>query len=184
MNWARMYHSVRMSLILSAIGRAKYLKEHNILHHMGNNCMVMFRKIPLYPKLISIGDNVWIASNVHFTPHDVIHQMLNNLYDDYTFQENIGCIEIKDNCFIGTGTIILPNVSIGPNAVIAAGALVNKSILGGVYGGVPAKYICSLEELADKRKKYNDLIVEKRNGELTDKTIENCWKRFTGKNGD
>lgn len=93
--------------------------------------MVMFRKIPLYPKLISIGDNVWIASNVHFTPHDVIHQMLNNLYDDYTFQENIGCIEIKDNCFIGTGTIILPNVSIGPNAVIAAGALVNKSILGG-----------------------------------------------------
>ncbi len=184
MNWARMYHSARMSLILSAIGRAKYLKEHNILHHMGNNCMVMFRKIPLYPKLISIGDNVWIASNVHFTPHDVIHQMLNNLYDDYTFQENIGCIEIKDNCFIGTGTIILPNVSIGPNAVIAAGALVNKSILGGVYGGVPAKYICSLEELADKRKKYNDLIVEKQNGELTDKTIENCWKRFTEKNGD
>ncbi|MCD7998109.1 MAG: hypothetical protein LUH21_12815 [Clostridiales bacterium] len=32
----------------------------------------MFRKIPLYPKLISFGDNVWIASEVSFVTHDVI----------------------------------------------------------------------------------------------------------------
>lgn len=179
MNWARLYHSARMCLITSAISRAKYIKKQNIFYHMGDNCMVMFRKIPLYPKLISIGDNVWIASNVHFTPHDVIHQMLNNLYDDHNFQENIGCIQIKDNCFIGAHTTILPDVCIGPNVVVAAGSLVNKSLKpNGVYGGVPAKFICSLEELVNKRKTENELIVKKNNGKLDSETVEKCWERF------
>ncbi len=165
-------------MIGSAIKRAGYIQRKNIFFHMGNNSMVMLRKIPLYPKLISIGNNVWIASNVHFTPHDVIHQMLNNLYKDYTFQENIGCIQINDNCFIGAQTTILPNVSIGPNVIVAAGSLVNKSLTeSGVYGGVPAKYICSFEQLVEKRKQ-NNIIVSKENGELTQKTIDDCWKRF------
>ncbi len=179
MNWARVYHSARMCFITSAISRAKYIKKHKVFYHMGDNCMVMFRKIPLYPKLISIGDNVWIASNVHFTPHDVIHQMLNNIYDDHTFVENIGCIHIKDNCFIGAHTIILPNVSIGPNVVVAAGSLVNKTLeANGVYGGVPARYICSLEDLVNKRKTENELVVKKSNGELDSETIKKCWERF------
>lgn len=98
--------------------------------------MVMFRKMPLYPRLISIGDNVWIASNVTFVTHDVIHQMLNNCVKDPLFQENIGCIDIKDNVFVGADTLILSDVEIGPNTIIAAGSCVNKSLPGnGVYGG-------------------------------------------------
>ena len=33
-----------------------------------------------------------------------------------------------DNVFIGTGTIIMPNVKIGPNAIIAAGSVVTKDV--------------------------------------------------------
>ena len=177
MIWYRLYHSLRLCMITSAISRANYIKKHNIFRNMGNNCMVMFRKIPLYPKLISVGNNVWIASGVSLIPHDVIHQMLNNI-DDYKFQENIGCIDIKDNVFIGCNSTILPNVTIGPYTVVAAGSLVNKNIRGGVYGGVPAKYICSLEELIAKRKEHNDLIVIKHKGELTQETVDKCWMRF------
>ena len=98
--------------------------------------MTMFRKIPLYPKLISIGDNVWIASSVLFVTHDVIHRMLNNMITGKIFQENVGCIDIKDNVFIGSNTTILPNTVIESNTIIAAGSLVNHSIPGnGVYGG-------------------------------------------------
>jgi len=73
----------------------------------------------------------------------------------------------------------LPDVSIGPNVVVAAGSLVNKSLNpNGVYGGVPAKYICSLEELVNKRKTEKELIVKKNNGELDSETVEKCWERF------
>ena len=114
-----------MYMILTATKRATYLKKHDIFYHMGNNCMTMFRKIPLYPKLISFGNNVWIASNVSFITHDVIHQMLNNRINKKCFSEHIGCIELKDNVFIGANTTILSNVSIGPNVIVGAGILRN-----------------------------------------------------------
>ena len=164
----------------SAIKRAAYLKKHDILYHIGDNCMTMFRKIPLYPKLISFGDNVWIASQVSFITHDVIHRMLNRkAIGDAHFQEYLGCIDIKDNVFVGSNSMILPNVSIGPNTIIAAGSLINRSIPGdGVYGGVPAKYICSFEEFIEKRERYPEIIITRAKSGLSSETVDACWKRF------
>ena len=179
MDWFRLKHTIRLCMTRSAISRAKYIQEHSIFHHMGENCMVMFRKIPLYPQLISIGDNCWIASNVTFATHDVIHRMLNNYVTDHEFQENFGCIDIKDNVFIGANTIILSNVEIGSNTVIAAGSYVNKDIPGnGVYGGVPAKFICSMNDFIEKRKNMNSISIIKHKELLSDKTITECWDRF------
>ena len=42
--------------------------------------MIISRKIPLYSRLISIGNNVWIASGVSFLTHDVVYFMLKHLY--------------------------------------------------------------------------------------------------------
>ncbi len=130
MDWFRICHTIGLCLIPNPYKRAQYCKKHNIFHYMGDKCMVMFRKIPLYPKLISFGDNVWVASQVTFVPHDVIHYMLNIRDKNYKFQEYLGCINIKDNVFIGTNSTILPNVTIGSNTIVAAGTLVNKSIQG------------------------------------------------------
>lgn len=180
MDWYRIRHTIGMYFCPTAIKRAKYLKKHDILYHIGNNCMTMFRKIPLYPKLISIGDNVWIASDVLFVPHDVIHRMLNNKLGVDSFQEFLGCIDIKDNVFIGSKSTILPNVTIGPNTVIAAGSLVNHSIAGnGVWGGVPCRFICSLDEFIEKRKKYPTVEITRGEGGLSEETITACWKRFS-----
>ena len=179
MDWYRLKHTIRLCTISSATSRAKYIRKHNIFHHMGENSMVMFRKIPLYPQLISIGDNCWIASNVTFATHDVIHRMLNNYVKDYEFQENVGCIDIRNNVFIGAGTIILSNVAIGSDTIIAAGSYVNKDIPGnGVYGGVPAKFICSLDEFIDKRKNIEYIPLSKNKESLSQKTVEACWEHF------
>ena len=167
-----------MYLCATSIKRAEYLKKHGILYHVGSNCMAMFRKIPLYPKLISFGDNVWIASGVTFVPHDVIHCMLNHCVEDGEFQENIGCIDIKDNVFVGSNSTILPNVSIGPNVIVAASTLVNKSIQNGVYAGVPAKYICSMDEFIAKRKRQDKIEITRGKNGLSEKTVEACWRRF------
>lgn len=133
MNWFRIKHTIGMCLQGSGQKRAQYLKKNNILRHIGDHCMVMFRKIPLYPKLLSLGDNVWIATGVTFVSHDAIHHMLNNCITGDKFRENIGCISIEDNVFIGANSIILPNVTIGPNTIVGAGTLVNKSIGRGGY---------------------------------------------------
>ena len=131
MDWYRMKHTIGMYLCLTGSKRADYIRKHDIFSHMGQHSMTMFRTIPLHPKLISIGDNVWIASNVMLITHDVIHKMVNQKIGKSLFQENIGCIEIGNNCFIGSGTLILPNVRISSDTIVGAGSLVNKNLRGG-----------------------------------------------------
>lgn len=49
-------------------------------------------------------------------------------------------ILIKRNAWIGAGATILPGVTIGENAVVAAGAVVSKDVAANtVVGGIPAK---------------------------------------------
>ena len=51
-------------------------------------------------------------------------------------------IVIRRRAWIGAGATILPGVTIGENAVIAAGAVVSKDVpANSVFGGVPAKFI-------------------------------------------
>ncbi len=180
MDWFRIRHTIALYLIMNPYKRAQYCRKHKVFRQMGNNCMIMFRKVPLYPKLISFGNNVWVASQVTFVPHDGIHYMLNIRDKNAKFQEYLGCIDIKDNVFIGANSTILPNVTIGSNTIIAAGTLVNKSIPGGgVYGGVPARLICSFEDFVEKRKRYPDIIIERSGKDgLSDTTVAACWERF------
>ena len=76
---SRIWHTLRLYMIRSSGKRANYIRDHHVFHHMGNGCTIMNRKVPLCPKLISIGDNVHLATNVFLVPHDAIHLCLNNL---------------------------------------------------------------------------------------------------------
>ena len=54
-------------------------------------------------------------------------------------------IVIKRNAWIGAAATILPGVTIGENAVVAAGAVVSKDVPANtIVGGVPAKIIKSI----------------------------------------
>lgn len=51
-------------------------------------------------------------------------------------------IIIKSNAWVGGGATILPGVTVGENAVVAAGAVVSKNVAANtVVAGVPAKFI-------------------------------------------
>ncbi len=57
-----------------------------------------------------------------------------------------GSITLKDDCWIGTGAIIYPGVTIGKYAIVSAGAVVTKDVPDyTIVGGVPAKIIKTIE---------------------------------------
>jgi acetyltransferase-like isoleucine patch superfamily enzyme len=54
-------------------------------------------------------------------------------------------ILIKKGAWIGVGATILPGVTVGENAIVAAGAVVSKDVPdNAIVGGVPAKFIKSI----------------------------------------
>lgn len=108
------------------------------------------------PYLISIGDCVRINSGVTFVTHDGGCWILRNLdqynnYADFSRADYFGLIRIERNVHIGTNAIIMPNVTIGANSIVACGAVVTKNIPPNtIVGGIPAKKIESLDEYAQK----------------------------------
>jgi maltose O-acetyltransferase len=56
-------------------------------------------------------------------------------------------VTIEDGCWIGTRTLILPGVTVGRGAVVAAGAVVASDCEPNcIYGGVPARILRRLPE--------------------------------------
>ena len=100
-----------------------------------------------FPWLIEIGEGCLISTNVMIMAHDASTA----LPIGYT---KIGRVSIGNHVFIGHNSTVLCGVTIGDNVIIGANSLVNKDLASnGVYGGNPAKYICSFEEYRDKRRK-------------------------------
>lgn len=67
-----------------------------------------------------------------------------------------GKVVIKDWAYIGAYSQIMPGVTIGEGALVAAGSVVTKSVPPhSVVGGNPAHYICKVEEFYEKNKGYN-----------------------------
>ncbi len=193
----RVWHSVRLMMIPSASKRALYLKKHNVFHHMGSHCVIMQRKVPLYPKLISMGDNVILASNVLLVTHDATHSMLNRLLRSgmsgtanktdaapKMMQEKIGCICIGNNVFVGANTTILYDVNIGSRVIIGAGSVVTKDIPeNSVAVGVPAKVIGTFDDYFMKRLNASSYPEELTpyGHELSEELEKWCWQDFNAR---
>ena len=56
-------------------------------------------------------------------------------------------IHIGKNVWIGANSMVLPGVTIGDGAVIAAGAIVTKDVPANtIFGGIPAKKIKNIPQ--------------------------------------
>ena len=117
---------------------------------------------PLYAdfgKNITVGENVFINACCHFQDHggvcigdgcqighNVVFATLNHgLSPEDRKTTYPAPIVLGKNVWVGSNATILQGVTIGDNAVVAAGAVVAKDVAANtVVGGVPARFIKSI----------------------------------------
>lgn len=112
-----------------------------------------------FGKNITVGEGVFINACCHFQDHggvtigdgsqighNVVFATLNHgLAPENRQMTYPALIVLGKNVWVGSNATILQGVTIGDNAVVAAGAVVTKDMAADtIVGGVPAKFIKSI----------------------------------------
>jgi len=146
---------------------AEFLRHRGTFYAIGENCLINPDVSVTDPAYVRLGNNVCLAS-CSLIGHDGSIAVLNRAYN--VRLDAVGKIDIKDNVFVGHGAIILPGVTIGPNAIIGAGAVVTKDVKAGtIVGGVPARPLGLMADLVRRLEAETALlpwapIIQKREG--------------------
>lgn len=119
---------------------------------IGKHCLIDTRYWPSEPYLVSVGDHVQITHCVSIHTHGG-GQAIRQQHPDF---DVFGKVVIEDWAYIGAFSQIMPGVTIGEGALVAAGSVVTKSVASHtVVGGNPARYICTTEEYYEKNKQFD-----------------------------
>ncbi|GAI46775.1 unnamed protein product, partial [marine sediment metagenome] len=115
---------------------------------IGENCDILVSSLGTEPYLVRIGNHVFISPGVVFHTHDG---------GVWIFREEVpdirvfGPIIIEDNCIIGQGAILLPNIRIGRNSIVGAGSVVISDVPpNSIVMGVPARAISSIHKYKER----------------------------------
>lgn len=107
---------------------------------------------PGEPYLVTIGSHVQVTRAVSFYTHGGGNVVRRQIPDFDCF----GKIVIEDWAYIGSQSLIMPGVTIGEGALVAAGSVVTKSVPPRtVVGGNPARVLCTIDEYIERNKMYN-----------------------------
>ena len=98
----------------------------------------------VYPRMVSIGNNVTIGSNTMIFAH--YNPTANKLLKENGFPREVKKVTINDGVVIGPGSIITMGTTIGKNSIVGAGSVVSNTIPdSSVVLGNPARVIKKLE---------------------------------------
>lgn len=119
---------------------------------IGNNCLIDTYNWPTEPYLITIGNNVQITGGASFYTHGG-GNCVRLKHPDFDI---FGKITVEDWAYVGAHVLIMPGVTIGEGALVAAGSVVTKSVKPyTVVGGNPAKYLCTIDEFYERNKQFD-----------------------------
>lgn len=107
---------------------------------IGDNCFLGDGVALDLAERITLEDNVTLSFDAMILTHTNVG------YKDHPVQAHIPSVAeptiFKKGCFIGVRAVILPGLTVGKGAAVAAGAIVTKDVPAKtLVGGVPAKMI-------------------------------------------
>lgn len=123
--------------------------------HFGNNVYANFNLTCVDDTHIYVGDYTMIGPNVTIATagHPILPQLREKSY-----QYN-AAVHIGKNCWIGSGAIILPGITIGDNVVVGAGSIVTKNLPSNVVAvGNPCRILREINE-HDKKYYFKDKTI-------------------------
>ena len=147
---SKIYRSVRMDTPpyrRFSIGRNSVVESFSCINNaVGDVVIGDYTRIGLHNTIIgpvTIGHHVNLAQNITVTALNHNFTDTAQRIDEQGVSTNP--IIINDDVWIGANAVILPGVTIGCHAVVAAGAVVTENVPSRcVVGGVPAKIIKQL----------------------------------------
>jgi acetyltransferase-like isoleucine patch superfamily enzyme len=109
-------------------------KYNWVVQHVSNLKLGQFTDIGTF-SYINAQYGVTIEDNVQIGSHCAI-------YSVSTIDDKTGPVLLKENCKIGSHSVVMPGVTIGKNAVVGAMSFVNSDIPDNVVAvGTPAKVV-------------------------------------------
>jgi len=146
MNPFNLIKNIYWGLIASPLKYARHIGVN-----IGENNLIGKSHWSSEPYLITVGSNCQLTTCKIFT-----HGGGNAVRKYHPDFDCFGKVKIGDYVYIGANALIMPGVTIGDCALIAAGSVVTKSIPAGmVAAGNPARIICTVEEYYEKNKQYD-----------------------------
>ena len=123
---------------------------------IGNNCLISTRNWSNEAYLVTIGNNVQVTNDVSIHTHGG-GNCVRKEHPDFDI---FGKVVIEDWAYIGSFSQIMPGVTIGEGALVAAGSVVTKSVAPHtVVAGNPARVICTTEDVSSSIMKFLDAMA-------------------------
>lgn len=118
---------------------AKLRVRRGAVCKLGKNVSLNSNNFLVCRESITLGDDIMLSPNVQIYDHDHDYRAAGGIK---AMQFKTAPVVIGSNVWIGANCTILPGVTIGNDAVIAAGAVVNRDVPPrAVVGGVPARVL-------------------------------------------
>lgn len=113
---------------------------------IGENCHIYGSIDSGHEFLVSIGNNVTLASGCRLLTHDGSTKKIIGY-------SRVGNIVVGNDVFIGAFSIVLPNIKIGSKVIVGAGSVVTKDIPdNSIAVGNPARVIGTYDDYVSKTK--------------------------------
>ena len=151
---------------------AAYLRKQGV--QVGENCRIFITNCGSEPYLVKIGNHCTVTGGVQLITHDGGCWIFRHEMPDLNY---FGKIEIQDNCFIGINAIIMPNVTIGRNSIVGAGAVVTKDVPpNSIAVGVPARVIGTTDQYKVKMvEEWKSLNIKGNYCDWKEQLIRHFW---------